>query len=108
MIKEAGIKLGVGDLYKLLACMVSRKSYEDLIDETKQDYNERLRFVNTEEERQKLQRHVRHSAREITHVLHRINRYKELLTKLKVIEKLFCCSRPRTFWQLFPTSSAKK
>ncbi len=81
LIRDAGTKLGVGDLYKLLACIVSRKPYDEILDETKKDYNERLHVGNTEEERQKLQKYARGAVKEITHILHKINKEVILLFK---------------------------
>ena len=52
LIQEAATKLGVGKFYQLLALMVSRKEYKDIMDGKESDYNKRLRLPNKEEQQE--------------------------------------------------------
>jgi len=52
LIQEAATKLGVGKFYQLLALMVSRKEYKDIMDGKEADYNKRLRLPNKEEQQE--------------------------------------------------------
>ena len=75
MIKKAATDLGVGDWYPLLAAMVSRKSFSDIMDVEKADYNSRLKVQHTTDERDRLQTYAKRYAKEITMVLNDINKY---------------------------------
>lgn len=82
MIKKAATDLGVGDLYPLLAAMVTRKRFDDIMDENEKSYNKRLRYNNTQEDKERMQTFAKRYAREIVTVLHDINKYKIFLEKL--------------------------
>jgi len=81
IMKEAATKLGVGEFYPLLAAMVSRKEFKDLMDLSEGDFNKRLDVPNSAEEKSKIQAHAQQYAKEITMVLHLINRDVLLLFK---------------------------
>lgn len=74
MIKQSAMDLGVGEMYPLLASMVSRKTFEDIMDTTEQDYQKRLGANHTQEERDQLQQYGKDNAKEIMDVLHQINK----------------------------------
>lgn len=74
VIKGASEKLGVGGLYKLLACMMTKKTYDEIMS-NEENLNERLKVSGNKTERERLQRYAKESAMEITHVLHEINKY---------------------------------
>jgi len=50
MIKDAAESLGVGQFYKLLAVMVAKKDFRDIMNQEEKDYNKRLRLPNKEEQ----------------------------------------------------------
>lgn len=52
MIQEAASNLGVGQFYQLLAMMVSRKDYKDIMDKKEVDFNKRLKLPNKEEQKE--------------------------------------------------------
>jgi len=81
MIKQAATDLGVGDMHSLLAAMVSRKNFADIMSNQEKDYNKRLELSNTQEERDRLQAYAKQYSREITLVLHQINKDVMLLFK---------------------------
>ena len=54
--------------------MVARRTFADIMDENEDDYNKRLTVPNTLEEKAKLQKHAQALAKDITQVLHSINR----------------------------------
>ena len=75
MIKKAATDLGVGDWYPLLAAMITRKRFDDVMDSSKKGgYDERLAFRNTAEEKDRMQVYAKKWAKEITTVLHDINK----------------------------------
>ena len=78
MIKQAATDLGVGDWYPLLAAMISKKKFSDIMDNGEKDYNKRLKQTHTQEERERLQNYAKQYSKEITIVLHEINKYKDL------------------------------
>jgi len=74
MIKKAAQNLNVGDWYPLLAAMVTRKKFDDIMDENEKSYNKRLNSANTREEKDRLQVFAKKYAKEIVTVLHDINK----------------------------------
>jgi len=82
MIKKAAQNLNVGDWYPLLAAMVTRKKFDDIMDENEKSYNKRLNSANTREEKDRLQVFAKKYAKEIVTVLHDINKDVLLLFKI--------------------------
>jgi len=83
MIKKAAIDLGVGDWYPLLTAMVTRKRFDDVMDQQAEgSYDNRLRFNNTAAEKDRMQVYAKKFAKEITMVLHDINKDVLLLFKI--------------------------
>lgn len=54
MIKTAATNLGVAEFYPLLAAMISRKTFADIMDNDEEDFNKRLYVANTQEEKTRL------------------------------------------------------
>jgi aarF domain-containing kinase len=81
MIKQAATDLGVGNMHHLLVSMISRKNISEVLDTTEKDLNKRLHSPNTQEEKEKVQGYAQQYSKEITNVLHDINRDVLLLFK---------------------------
>mmetsp|Transcript_8152 Transcript_8152/g.7317 ORF Transcript_8152/g.7317 Transcript_8152/m.7317 type:complete len:92 (-) Transcript_8152:63-338(-) len=81
MIKTAATNLGVADFYPLLAAMIARKTFADIMDHEEEDFNKRLNVNDTREEKARLAGYAKEFAKEITIVLHSINRDVILLFK---------------------------
>lgn len=74
-MKKAAIGLDVGDLYKYLAAMISRKPFDGIMN-SEDDYKKRLGFTGTAEEKAQLQMLAKKNSKEIYQVLHRVNKLK--------------------------------
>ena len=74
MIRDAAESLGVGQFYKLLAIMVSRKDFKDIMNQNEKDYNKRLRLPNKEEQKEMAQRLNIDIIRDITVLFSEMNK----------------------------------
>jgi len=79
-IEEAAQELGAGEDYRLLAAMLTSRTYDDIMRE-ESDVKERLRRWKTPEEKDKLINVAREFHKKITIVLEKINRDLLLLFK---------------------------
>ena len=79
-IEKAAEELGAGEDYRLLAAMLTSRTYDDIMREEK-DVKERLRRWKTGEEKDKLISMAREFHKKITIVLEKINRDLLLLFK---------------------------
>jgi len=82
LIQEAATKLGVGKFYQLLALMVSRKEFKDIMDTNEADYNKRLRLPNKEEQQAMVKQLNGDIIKEITILFDEMN--KDILLLFKV------------------------
>jgi len=82
MIREAAENLGVGQFYKLLAIMVSRKDFKDIMNQNEKDYNKRLRLPNKEEQKEMAKQLNIDIIRDITVLMSEMN--KDVLLLFKV------------------------
>lgn len=81
MIKDAATNLGVAEFYPLLAAMVSRKTFADIMDHEEEDFNKRLYVENSRKEKDRLANYAKEFSKEITIVLHHIDKDVLLLFK---------------------------
>ena len=79
-IEEAAHELGAGEDYKLLAAMLTSRTYDDIMKEGK-DVKERLRRWRTPDEKEKLIAIAKEFHKKITMILMKINRDLLLLFK---------------------------
>lgn len=79
-IEEAAHELGAGEDYRLLAAMLTSRTYDDIMKEEK-DIKERLRRWKTPEEKEKLIKIASEFHKKITIILQKINRDLLLLFK---------------------------
>lgn len=79
-IEEAAAELGAGEDYRLLAAMLTSRTYDDIMREEK-DIKARLRRWKTPEEKEKLLKIAKEFHKKITIILQKINRDLLLLFK---------------------------
>jgi len=74
MIQEAASNLGVGQFYQLLAIMVSRKDYKDIMNKKEIDFNKRLKLPNKEEQKEMMNQLTSDVLKDITVLFSEMNK----------------------------------
>jgi len=82
LIKSAAENLGVKDFWPLFASMVTSKTYDEIMSPEEKDLHDRLKPGTSKDEKAKLQQLAQTYHKEITEVLHHVNR--DLLLVFKV------------------------
>jgi aarF domain-containing kinase len=82
MIRQAADSLGVGQFYQLLAIMVTRKDFKDIMDQKETDYNKRLKNPTKEEQIEMMKQVDANVIKEITILFDQMN--KDILLLFKI------------------------
>jgi len=82
MIREAADKLNVGRFYQLLAIMVAKKDYKDIMNVNEKDFNQRLKNPTKEEQIEMMKQVDAEVLKEITVLFSQMN--KDVLLLFKV------------------------
>jgi aarF domain-containing kinase len=82
LIKSAAEGLGVKDFWPLFASMVTSKTYDEIMSAEEKEMHNRLKPSTSKEEKAKLQKLAQTYHKEITEVLHHVNR--DLLLVFKI------------------------
>lgn len=74
MIREAADKLNVGQFYQLLAMMIAKKDYKDIMNAGEKDFNKRLKNPTKEEQIEMMKQVDAEVLKEITVLFSQMNK----------------------------------
>ena len=74
LIQQAAENLGVGQFYQLLAMMVSRKEYKQIMNKSEGDMNQRLKLPNKDEQKEMMKQLTPEIVKDLTVLFSEMNK----------------------------------